>query len=189
MGDPVTTTIIVASVITGTAGATAGTVAAVESERAGRKANREKKREADAILARAEEEAELLREQAARAATAQRAAGGAAGTGGLSAAVLVQETLTSSFREIQGLRADAAIQATAIRKQGRSARRAAQTQTILGVTQAVAAIGGAVLGGINAVNAVSQGATTGGSGLAGIGVPTGPGTGIPGAGEVPLTGV
>ena len=170
----------IAIVTTAVAGATASTAAAVEQERAGRRANRESKKRQDVILERGEDEADRRREAAARIAATQIARGGAAGVR-TSAAFLVQENLLESFDQVGQIRKAAAIEATAVRKQGRNARKRANTAATISYLRAFATLlGGAVQTGLLG---------PADPGLAGAGLPTGPGTGLPSPGQVPLTGV
>ncbi len=125
-----------AAIVGGVAAGTANIVSSIESERAGREATREGKRQQDTILAQAEEEVELLRERSARVATTQRARGGATGSVG-NTGLVVQETLFFAFDEIRRARLSAGIAATQARRQGRSRARAFRIGSSLGVLRGV----------------------------------------------------
>lgn len=117
---------------------------AIETERAGREEKREARRQATVITESAEEQAELLRKRAQRAASTQRARIGAAGVRG-TPLLVVQESLLFSFDEIARLRRGASQEAAAIAKRGRRQARAAKKKALIQVGTALvtAGIGGA----------------------------------------------
>ncbi len=104
----------------------------IETERAGREVKRDAAFQADILLESSEEQAELLRRRALRAASAQRARLGAAGVTG-SSLLVVQETLLFAFDEIARVRQGARLEAGRVRRSGRRTAQAAKRSAVLQV--------------------------------------------------------
>lgn len=143
-----------------TALAVGGSVSAGASVKQGMDAKKQSKREALGILTRARQESAIVGENAAREASAKRAAAGASGLAGEGSVLSQLGTLFDASLQQRNINTSAAINAQSVLKQGKNA----QTAGILGAVSTVLGTAGQVgiLGAdAGAFGKKSTGSTTG----------------------------
>ena len=151
---PALTSILLASAAVGAATSGAASIAS------GIQAKKQSKREAFGILTRARQESAIVGENAAREASAKRAAAGASGLAGEGSVLSQLGTLFDASLQQRNINTSAAINAQSVLKQGKNA----QTAGILGAVSTVFGTAGQVgiLGAdAGAFGKKSTGSTTG----------------------------